>query len=153
MRKFLLAILFAASVPLMVAQTDSVRYNGLSSWIDNWYIELSAGGNVLFSKDARLNMNEKNVTPNITFAAGKWFSPFVGARLQLHGYSVAAGSSAAGMYIADRQPDGSFGNNDPVRGFVTIRPDGSYTYPVYYLNAHVDLTVSLLSLINGGMAA
>ena len=148
-----MATLLVLSVPLMRAQTDSVRYNGLSSWRDNWYIELSAGGNVLFSKDARLNMNEKNVTPNITLAAGKWFSPFVGARLQLHGYSLAAGSSSLGMYIADPQPDGSFGSNDPVRGFVTIRPDGSYTYPVYYLNAHVDVTVSIMNIIHRGMAS
>ena len=153
MRKFLLATLLVLSVSLMRAQTDSVRYNGLSSWRDNWYIELSAGGNVLFSKDARLNMNEKNVTPNITLAAGKWFSPFVGARLQLHGYSLAAGSSSLGMYIADPQPDGSFGSNDPVRDFVTVRPDGSYTYPVYYLHAHVDVTVSITNLIHRGMAS
>lgn len=134
------------------AQTDSTRYNGITTCRDNWYIELSVGGNVLFSKDARLNVAEKNITPNITFAAGKWFSPFFGARLQLHGYSLAAGSTSQGMYIADRLPDGTFGNDDPVRNHVSIRPDGSYVYPIYYINAHADLTISILNLINRGMA-
>lgn len=152
MKRAILIICVMASVAFVRAQSDTVRYNGITTCRDNWYIELSVGGNVLFTKDARLNVGEKNLTPNITLAAGKWFSPFFGARVQIHGYSVAAGSSSLGMYLTDRRPDGSFGNNDPVRDFVSIRPDGSYTYPIYYLNAHADVTVSLLNLIYGGMA-
>lgn len=131
---------------------DTVRYNGFGSWVDNWYTELSIGGNVLFSKDARLNNGINNLTPNITIAAGKWFSPYLGARIQIEGYSAAAGSSAYGSYIGDELQNGIFGNNDPIRDFVNIRPDGSYVYPIYFMNMHADLTVSIMSLVYGGFS-
>lgn len=131
---------------------DTVRYNGFGSWVDNWYTELSIGGNVLFSKDARLNNGINNLTPNITIAAGKWFSPYLGARIQIEGYSAAAGSSAYGSYIGDKLQNGMFGNNDPIRDFVNIRPDGSYVYPIYFMNMHADLTVSIMSLVYGGFS-
>lgn len=132
---------------------DTVRYNGFGSWIDNWYTELSVGGNVLFSKDARLNHGINNFTPNIAIAAGKWFSPYIGARIQIEGYSMAAGSTAFGSFIADEISNGVFGNNDPIRDFVSIRPDGSYVYPVYFMNIHADLTVSIMSLVYGGLSS
>lgn len=132
---------------------DTIRYNGVSSWADNWYTELSVGGNVLFSKNARLNHGINNLTPNITIAVGKWFSPYVGARIQIEGYSAAAGSTAFGSFIANETSNGVFGNNDPVRDFVSIRPDGSYVYPVYFMNMHADLTVSIMSLVYGGLSS
>lgn len=152
-RKLLLGtILLFLSVSLH-AQSDSVRYNGITTLQDNWYVELSIGGNVLFSQDARLNVGAKNLTPSISLTAGKWLSPFIGARLQMHGYSLAAGSTSFGNYISDKLVNGCYGNYDPVREYVTIRPDGSYTYPIYYMNIHTDVTLSLLNLINKGMAA
>lgn len=130
---------------------DTIRYNGLSRCEDNWFVELSVGGNVSFSKDSRLNYGFRNLMPNIAVSGGKWFSPFVGVRLQLQGYGTAAGSTVAGAYLADPLPGGGFGSNDPVRDHVKIRPDGSYTYPVYFVNVHADVMLSVMSLVNKGM--
>lgn len=126
---------------------DTIRHNNFGACRDNWYIELAGGGNVLFSKDARLNYNEKNVTPFISFGAGKWFTPYIGFRLQIEGYSAAAGSDNSGVYVSS-----GMGSADEVTKFVQVRPDGSYVYPVYYMNSHVDMTLSLLSLINKGFS-
>ena len=58
--------------------SDTTRYTALSRVLDNWYVELSVGGNVNFSKDSRLNHQEKNLMPDLGITVGKWFSPFVG---------------------------------------------------------------------------
>ena len=143
----------AMAASLQAESADTTRYTGLSRCEANWFVEMNVGGNVSFSKDSRLNYGAKNLMPNISVSGGKWFSPFVGTRLQLQGYGTAAGSTTVGMYLADPLPGGGFGNNDPVREHVTIRPDGSYTYPVYFLNIHADVMLSVMSLVNRGMGA
>ena len=143
----LLTVVIAGALFAQKAEKDSVRHNNFGACKDNWYLEVSAGGNVLFSKDARLNYNEENLSPFVSLAAGKWFTPYIGGRLQVEGYQANAGSTTTGYFLAD--PNGVA---DPVRNFVNIRPDGSYVYPIYYINAHVDVTFSLLSLINKGFA-
>ena len=148
-----LAVSLAMAASLQAESADTTRYTGLSRCEANWFVEMNVGGNVSFSKDSRLNYGAKNLMPNISVSGGKWFSPFVGTRLQLQGYGTAAGSTTVGMYLADPLPGGGFGNNDPVREHVTIRPDGSYTYPVYFLNIHADVMLSVMSLVNRGMGA
>ncbi len=133
--------------------SDTTRYTALSRVLDNWYVELSVGGNVNFSKDSRLNHQEKNLRPDLGITVGKWFSPFVGVRLQFQGYGTAAGSTTEGVYLGNPLPGGMFGNDDPVRDFAQIRPDGSYTYPVYFLNMHADVMLSVMSLVNRGLGS
>ncbi len=147
-----LLLLIVIGVSAINAETqDTTRHNNFGACRDNWYIEVAGGANILFSKDARLNYNEKNLTPYVSLAAGKWFTPYIGGRLQIEGYKANSGSDGSGNFLSDKIASG-FGNTDPVRDNVSIRPDGSYVYPVYFINAHVDMTMSILSLAKHGFS-
>ena len=79
-----LLLLIVIGVSAINAETqDTTRHNNFGACRDNWYIEVAGGANILFSKDARLNYNEKNLTPYVSLAAGKWFTPYIGGRLQI----------------------------------------------------------------------
>lgn len=116
----------------------------------NWYIEVGGGAQVLFSKDASFLDFGKRVTPAISITGGKWLSPFYGIRLQVQGYSFNGFSTTEGVYVGDPLQNGLvYGPNDPVRGEVPIRPDGSYRYYLRYVNAHADFQISLANLFGG----
>ena len=63
----------------------------------------------------------------ISIGAGKWFSPYWGARLQVKGYSLHGFTNVYGNFIGDPLEGfgGAFGNDDPVRDHVTINAAGS----------------------------
>ena len=135
-----------------LSEQDTVRQKDIFMpilFFDNLSIEGAVGTQILFSKDANnLKFNER-LTPSFSLAVGKWFSPFWGARLQLDGFSLNGFSTVDGIYIADPQTGSIYGNNDPVRDYVTIRPDGSYRHFIRYSNMQVDFRVSLFNLIYG----
>lgn len=143
MRKSLSVVLGLLFSYALYSQEDTLTDPDIPGIRQGWTIEISGGGNVLFSKDSRLNHGIGNLRPDIALSVGKWFSPSVGTRIQLSGYSLAAGSTSEGVYLADPLPNGMYGNADPVRDWVRIRPDGSYTYTIYYLQAHVDVILSV----------
>jgi outer membrane protein OmpA-like peptidoglycan-associated protein len=120
-----------------------------SLFLDNLYIEGHVGTQILFSKDANNLKFSERFTPSFSLAAGKWFSPYWGARLQIMGFSLNGFSTVNGLYIADPQSGTIYGNNDPVRNYVTIRPDGSYRHFIRYINVNADFRVSLFNLIYG----
>jgi hypothetical protein len=115
----------------------------------DWYIEAGGGAQLLFSSDASDLKFSKRITPAISLTGGKWFSPYWGVRLQIGGYSLNGNSSPFGLYLADPLGNGLYGQNDPVRDHVKIRPDGSYRHYLRYVNAHVDFQLSLFNLIKG----
>ena len=114
-----------------------------------WYVGISGGAQVLFSSDAENLKFSERLTPSVSLTFGKWFSPIVGARLQVGGYGLNGYSTTKGLYLADPLTDGFlYGNNDPVRNEATILPDGSYRHSLRYINAHIDLTLSMFNLFN-----
>ncbi len=118
-----------------------------SLFTENLYFEAAAGTQILFSKDAdRLNFTDR-FTPVLSIAIGKWFSPSWGLRIQAQGYALNGFSTVNGIYLADPQLVTIYGNNDPVRNFVIIYPDGSYRYFLRYVNAKIDFQTSILNLL------
>ena len=133
-------------------QQDSVKQKVTfepTLFIDNIFIEANGGTQILFSKDAsNLNLIDR-LTPSFSLGAGKWISPYFGAGLQLTGFSLNGFSTVEGLYTADVQNRNIYGNNDPVRDFVTIRPDGSYRHFIRYGSINANFFVSLSNLIRG----
>jgi outer membrane protein OmpA-like peptidoglycan-associated protein len=118
---------------------------------DNLYINVNAGSQILFSKDAeKLDLMER-FTPSFSLVAGKWFSPVWGLRLGVQGYALNGFSTVDGLYVADPESGNIYGNDDPVRNNVTIRPDGSYRHYIRFINSHVDFQFSLVNLLTENM--
>ena len=133
---FIVAAFFCGFCPVMlIAQSNS-----------SFYIEAGVGAQMLFSKNASDLSFGKRITPAFSLTGGKWFSPYIGARLQFQGYSFNAMSDISGTF---RQPDGSFTAYDPARNFNTINPDGSYRRDLRYLNMYAGVQTSLANLLFG----
>ncbi|MGM9804812.1 MAG: OmpA family protein [Muribaculaceae bacterium] len=114
----------------------------------SWYIEAGAGVQTIFSSDASGLDFGKRITPDLTFAVGRWITPAWGVRLQLQGYALNSFATARGIYVNDPVNNGSiYGNQDPITDHVTVNPDGSYRTYLRYLNAHIDVTASLGTLL------
>jgi len=113
---------------------------------DNMYFETNLGTQILFTKDAGNLSGTERFTPSFSLICGKWFSPSWGLRLNAQGFSLNGFSTVEGLYIADPVSGSIYGNDDPVRDKVPIRPDGSYRHYLRYLNIHADVQVSLLNL-------
>lgn len=116
----------------------------------NWYVEIGAGTQLLFGQDAAQLAFGQRLTPLLSLTGGRWFNPWWGVRLQASGYALNGFSAAQGLYLGD--PTGTsalYGTDDPVRGFVSVRPDGSYRYYLRHLSLHADWHVSLANLVWG----
>ena len=60
--------------------------------------------------------------------------------------------TADGIYLNNPINNNTlFGNDDPVRDHVTVYPSGNYFTTYYYQNTHLDLMVSVMRLIYGGV--
>ena len=130
----------------MAAQTTDEK----TACRTGWYLEAGGGAQILFSKDAQRLELSKRLTPSLSLALGKWFSPFWGLRLQVQGYSFNGFSTPTGIYTADATADYRvYGNNDPVRDEVSVNADGTYRHYLRYVNAHADFQVSLANLLFG----
>ncbi len=115
----------------------------------NWYLQAGAGTQILFAADAgKLSFRER-LSPDFTLITGKWISPSFGMRLRFNGYKLNGMSTTEGLYIADPQEGNLvFGNNDPVRSYAVINPDGSYRHDVFFFNTSLDFQFSILNLLN-----
>lgn len=116
---------------------------------NNWYLEVGAGPQLFFGSDASMLGFGKRITPAVSFTAGRWVSPFWGVRFQAVGYALNGFSTAQGLFVGDKSSATIYGPNDPVRDFVSIRPDGSYRYYLRYMNLHMDFQLSLANLFGG----
>ena len=138
---------------IVIAITGLLLLFSLSSLAqksESYYIEVGGGTQVLFSTDVTNLDLKRRLTPSISLTGGKWFSPVLGARLQLNGYSLNGYSTTEGLYLNNPLSNGLiFGQNDLVRDEVTIRPDGSYRHYLRYVNAHIDIQTSLFNLFSG----
>ncbi len=138
---------FSANLSAQLIQ-DTIQKNKAfesSIFSENLYLDIDAGTQILFSKEADKLVLRERFTPLFSFGIGKWFSPYLGVRVQSQGYALNGFSTVNSVYPADSQS----GTADPVQNYVTIRPDGSYRYFLRYINTKLDFQVSLLNLING----
>ena len=76
---------------------NAFKYN---SFKDNWFLQLGCGAQMMIAEDLRHRFFEpKEVTLAPTFAFGKWFTPWVAARLKAEGgpiHSTSQWRQAAG---------------------------------------------------------
>lgn len=137
-------------VMLSVSVQADNRTDSVAGWRSNWYIEGGLGAQILFSKDASNLSFGRRLSPSFSLTTGKWFSPYWGLRLQVQGYKFHGFSTTEGLYLNNPLSNGMiYGPNDPVRGEVTIAPDGSYRHYLYYMNVHADFQISLFNLLRG----
>lgn len=144
---FILTLLFC-NVYLFSQQQNS-EIERQEAVINNWYIEVAAGAQILFSTDAENLKFGERITPSFSITGGKWFSPYWGLHLQIDGFDLNGFSTIEGTYAADPLPEGGYGTNDPVLNYSTIRPDGSYRHYIRYMNAHVGIQASAVNLLAG----
>ena len=154
MKRLLITLFAVVLTSFMWANTlnDSTCRPPECYWGQNWFVELSVGAEVLFAPDASLRPFGRRISPGVSIAAGKWFTPFIAARLQIQGYQMFGARTADGIYLNNPINNNTlFGNDDPVRDHVTVYPSGNYFTTYYYQNTHLDLMVSVMRLIYGGV--
>ena len=107
-----MAIVSLAAVSVH-AQTESdsteVRTNN-EEVRNNWFVSASAGPQILFSDhDKQINFGRR-ISPALDIAVGKWFKPWVGARLMYSGLSVKGatqnGAHTTGEDIKEKPQSG-----------------------------------------------
>ena len=135
---FLTLSLTAQTVKTDQNWSDTITSQGV---FDRLFIEFGGGTQILFSQDADELKTAQRFTPHFSLSAGTWFSPNWGAGLLVEGTSLNGftdiGSSVAGSYFED----------DPVRQYVTIRPDGNYRHYIRYTDASILVFASLFNLL------
>lgn len=141
LKRFSVIVLGCVLAAASFAQDEPVL-NGAGGGANDWYIDLQLGGDVLFNPGASELLATNGVRPNLSFSAGKWIIPHLGMRLQMKsmwwkGVASAANVSAWGFDLAQMAP----------------LSDGSCAYNIFYVNPHLDLTLSLMSCAKGGYAA
>ena len=121
--------------------SNDTVYNGKAGARNDWYIDLQAGANVLFSSDVSWQRTLTKVRPVATFTIGKWANPYVGYRLQAKGgwWKGAATPTHAAQWGIDISNPG-----------VTMYTNDVVEYNVFYINPHFDLTLSLANCIHHG---
>src|SRR5574344_2193145 len=87
MKKFLLsaAALFIAASTFAQTAEKAVKQYGF--W-DNWFFQVQAGASANLSENFKHAKFLKLVSPAATIGVGKYFSPEVGARLQVDGWQA-----------------------------------------------------------------
>ena len=127
---------------------------GTLTFIDNFYIEITGGSQMLFSADAENLEFKDRLTPHISISFGKWFSPVFGGGIKAEGFSLNGFSTTEGEYTATGVNSPPF-DQDPVRKEVTINPDGTYRHFIRYadlsLNGYINLTNLLLGYYEGAI--
>lgn len=112
-RKFLVAAIVSLAAVSVHAQTESdsteVRTNN-EEVRNNWFVSASAGPQILFSDhDKQINFGRR-ISPALDIAVGKWFKPWVGARLMYSGLSVKGatqnGAHTTGEDIKEKPQSG-----------------------------------------------
>lgn len=112
-RKFLVAAIVSLAAVSVHAQTESdsteVRTNN-EEVRNNWFVSASAGPQILFSDhDKQINFGRR-ISPALDIAVGKWFKPWMGARLMYSGLSVKGatqnGAHTTGEDIKEKPQSG-----------------------------------------------
>ena len=153
-KKLFLLILSCLICMVTFAQEENAPaetiYNGVGRGVDDWYIDLQLGGDVLFNDSIKDVVANNGVRLNTSFTVGKWIMPYFGFRLQLK--SMWWKGAVAGARAAEWGFDVSKCYDPDITLGPKALPDGSIEYEAFYINPHLDFTLSLLSCIKGGWA-
>lgn len=145
MKKIILTLMVALSASALYAQTTTEkvivddskhRYITNSFW-DNWFIQFGAGAQMYFGDhNKQLDFGDR-LTPAFELAAGKWFAPSFGTRLQFSGFTYK-GATQNGAHSTGEGVPGKDGH-----GFWL-------TYQKFeFFNLHVDFMFNLSNIIGG----
>lgn len=155
MQKKIFLLLFSCLVSVVTfAQEDfapaETVYNGFGKGVDDWYVDLQLGGNILFNDSIKEVVAGNGVRLNTSVTVGKWIMPYFGFRLQLKSmwWKGAISGERANNWGFDFSLIGS--SDAPLTP--RVMSDGSLEYEAFYINPHLDFTLSLLSCIKGGWA-
>jgi len=149
MMKYIFLLITGLTLTLQLrAQTETTEIQEPDTAVqfriaDKFYLELAGGSQILFSQDADILDIKDRLTPHASLSIGTWFSPVWGAELKIQGMSLNGFTSLESMSTTS----GAEYADDPVRDYVTIRPDGSYRHFIQYGNASLSLFASLANLL------
>ncbi|PXZ45023.1 hypothetical protein DMB45_00840 [Sanguibacteroides justesenii] len=101
---------------------------------DNWFISISAGGQVYFGEFDSKEDFGRRITPTFDFSIGKWIVPTLGARVQAGGFTLRG---------LTNDP-----NNIYAKG-VSNKGEGLYKQKWQQFNIHVDGLLNLSNWIGG----
>ena len=145
MKKIFLIAINLLLILSAYAQTSEVGGNGSDTApediFNKFYLEIGMGTQVLFSQDADMLETVERFTPHIALSVGKWISPFWGTRIKFQGVSL---NGFTNIYS---NSDESFFDDDPVRNYVTIWPNGNYRHFIRYSDLSIDIFTSLYNLV------
>ena len=120
---------------------------------EGWYASVAGGINVYGSEHNKELVATKLIAPAGDLAVGKWFNPYISARLSLN-FLGANGATYAygdgGSSFIKQNSDGS-----PVKAneFLKNKYDGGsewlYLQQFYYLDIHADIMVNVSNLFGG----
>ncbi|MCR5050198.1 MAG: OmpA family protein [Paludibacteraceae bacterium] len=137
----LLTCLFGITVSAQTeTETKEIVYNGAGAAGDNWYLDMQLGGDVLFNPEIKTVDASNGLRLNTSLSLGKWIMPYFGLRLQLKSMWWKGATATTDARVLD-----------PTQ--VSMLADGSVEYNIFYLNPHLDFTLSLMSCFKGGWAA
>ena len=147
MKKTLFMLLVAVMPLIAAAQKEEVKVKvkekeQAPSWSgfvtnrfwDNWFISISAGGQVYFGEFDSKEDFGRRITPTFDFSIGKWIVPTLGARIQAGGFTLRG---------LTNDP-----NNIYAKG-VSNKGEGLYKQKWQQFNIHVDGLLNLSNWIGG----
>ncbi|WP_070807455.1 OmpA family protein [Gabonibacter massiliensis] len=147
MKKTLFMLLVAVMPLIATAQEEEVKVKvkekeQAPSWSgfvtnrfwDNWFISISAGGQVYFGEFDSKEDFGRRITPTFDFSIGKWIVPTLGARVQAGGFTLRG---------LTNDP-----NNIYAKG-VSNKGEGLYKQKWQQFNIHVDGLLNLSNWIGG----
>lgn len=147
-KKLFLSALCAAAVIPALAQTTSTAEEQVEYSTDkykvetnrfgsNWFMTFGVGGQLYFGDhNKQMNFGDR-LTPAFEIGAGKWFTPGIGVRLMLSGFSINGATQ-----------NGSASTGEPIDG----KPWSGYWLEEQnykYFNLHGDVLFNLSNLLCG----
>lgn len=131
--KKIFTVLALASLSIAVMAQEN-KYEVLTNnFFDNWFISAGVGGEMLIgNNDAHGSVSDR-ISPTLNIAAGKWFTPGLGLRLQYSGLQSRGYTKDANNGYVDSGADAA----------------GYYKQKFSYMNLHGDVLFNLSSLICG----
>ncbi|MBP1644474.1 MAG: outer membrane protein and related peptidoglycan-associated protein [Bacteroidetes bacterium] len=93
---------------------------------DNWFFSLGVGAQTYLGENYSTGSFFGHISPAFDIAAGKWFTPVMGTRLQLSGFNARGYNSLQSPYVSGNPND-----------------DGTYEMNFNYLNVHADFLFNL----------
>lgn len=135
--------------------TDEVYYNDAkgysvqtNSFWKNWNLSIGVGAQMLISDHDRQLEWGKRVTPAFDIALGKWFTPGIGVRGVISGFSLKGGTQDFD-YLQSTTDDAAFSTGEVVGDFDFWLQHHLWYQKFHYINSHVDVMLNMTNLCCG----